>query len=154
MEDGAPVPADGGNAHPSGERLLARTGDFFERHWNVEALGAPPAWQAWETFLDGSVPNHQYGGCYAIFAGHELIYVGLGASRGGGRYPEHGISRRLMAHVLRSDRRKSPYGSRLIEAWAEATAIWTIGFASCGYLAPALESFLIRELAPRRNGRV
>lgn len=136
------------------EDLLKQTGDFFARHWSRELMGPPPEWHCWETFLHGSVPNYQHGGCYALFAGDELIYIGLGASRGGGRYVAHGVSRRLMAHVIRSDKARGPFASKLLENWAETTAIWTIGFPTGEYLAAALETYLIRELSPRRNSRV
>lgn len=134
--------------------LEAATSAFFSLHWNTTVSGVPPAWEPWTTFLEGSVPNYQYGGCYALFSESELVYVGVGASRGGGLYPQHGISRRLMAHVLRSDRANGPNRSKLLDSWADTTALWTIGFRSCDYLAPALESFLIRSLAPPRNARV
>jgi hypothetical protein len=135
--------------------LTATTAEFFDKHWNSASLGTPPVWERWKTFLVGPVPNYQYGGCYALFSESELIYVGLGASRGGGRYPQHGISRRLMANVLRSDSANGPYNSRLREEkYPETTAIWTLGLPSYEYLAAALESFLIRSLSPRRNARV
>src|SRR5690606_1694229 len=86
------------------QELMAATGSFFDLHWNTTAIGVPPVWEPWATFLEGSVPNYQYGGCYALFVESELVYIGVGVSRGGGLYPQHGISRRLMAHVLRSDR--------------------------------------------------
>lgn len=136
------------------EKLIAETDSFFHLHWNKEALGAPPAWVAWDTFLDGSVPNYQYGGCYALFSGDQLIYIGLGASRGGGIYQRHGISRRLMAHVLRSDVTSGPTRSKLLDRWVDISSLWTLGFPSNDYLAPALESFLIRSLTPPKNARV
>ena len=134
-------------------RLEGCSSEFFRLHWHAE-LGAAPSWVQWQEFLQGSVPNYQYGGCYAIFSGKNLIYIGLGASRGGGLYPKHGISRRLMAHVLRSDRPRGIGWSKLTEEWADATAIYTLGLPTADYLAPALESFLIREMSPPRNSRV
>lgn len=136
------------------DKLMAESNSFFDLHWNEKALGLPPEWKSWETFLDGSVPNYQYGGCYALFSGDELVYLGLGASRGGGIYPQHGISRRLMAHVLRSDPASGPYRSKLMDNWIDITAIWTLGFPSNEYLAAALEGYLIRSLSPVRNARV
>lgn len=136
------------------DQLRVETSAFFSLHWDTASLGVPPQWDCWETFLEGSVPNYQFGGCYALFANEELIYVGLGASRGGGRYVAHGISRRMMAHVYRSDRTRGPYSLQLREGWEEVTAAWTLGLPDRDYLASALESFLIRRLAPLRNGRV
>lgn len=137
-------------------KLQQTTDEFFRRHWRSESLSCQqPNWNGWEEFLYGSAPNYELGGCYALFAGNELLYVGLGASRGGGLYPDHGISRRLMAHVIASDRHRGESWSRLRDPWSSITAIFTIGFPNeCIYLAAALEAFLIRELSPPRNARV
>ncbi|MCL1824806.1 MAG: hypothetical protein FWG26_02510 [Betaproteobacteria bacterium] len=135
-------------------KLATATAEFFKLHWNIASLDNPPEWKCWEEFLVGPVPNYQHGGCYALFAGSELIYVGLGASLGGGRYSQHGISRRLMAHVLRADDSNPQHTYRLLDNWTNTTAIWTLGLPKCEYLAPALESYLIRELSPPKNARV
>lgn len=136
------------------DRLEAATSKFFSLHWSRETLGEPPGWDRWKTFLLGSVPNYEQGGCYALFDQAGLSYIGLGASKGGGLYVSHGISRRLMAHVLRLDRAQSAYHSKLVSNWEGTTAIFTIGMAKAEYLAAALETFLIRELSPPRNSRV
>lgn len=136
------------------DQLREETCAFFSLHWNSASLGELPTWDRWETFLKGSVPNYQFGGCYALFSGDELIYVGLGASRGGGRYIAHGISRRMMSHVYRSDRARGPYSLRLRRGWEEVKEVWTLGLPERDYLASALESYLIRRLKPRRNARV
>ncbi|MCW5581097.1 MAG: hypothetical protein KIS72_07145 [Luteimonas sp.] len=136
------------------EVLEEKTAEFFERHWARSILGLPPKWKGWDTFLQGSVPNFRCGGCYAIFFESELAYIGLGASRGGGIYPSHGISRRLMAHVLRSDPEQGVGYSKLLDEWADATNIYTIGMPNTEYLAAALETYLIREISPPRNNRV
>lgn len=114
-----------------------------------------PHWKNWDEFLFGSVPNYELGGCYALFSESGLQYVGLGASKGNVLYPEHGISRRLMAHVLKSDRPRGKQWSQLRESWSSVTSILTIGFSNdYSYMAAALETFLIRELDPPRNARV
>ena len=136
--------------------LTAATDRFFLWHWNNQAIGEDsPKWLHWPEFK-GSVPNYQFGGCYALFEGQTLLYIGLGASKGGGLYPEHGISRRLMSHVLRIDREKGPEWSKPRTGWETVDSISTIGFpSSTVHLAPALETFLIREFAGRlRNARV
>jgi hypothetical protein len=136
--------------------LEEATNTFFRKHWSVSEVSFQfPEWKAWREFLYGSVPNYDVGGCYALFAESELLYVGLGASQGGGLYPNHGISRRLMAHVIASDRQRGTSWSKLRDSWNNVTAIYTIGFPNeVAYLAAALESFLIRELNPPRNSRV
>lgn len=136
------------------QKLARATEEFFARHWAKEILGQHPTWQRWESFLSGSVPNYQHPGCYAIFFDGGLRYVGLGASRGGGIYKEHGISRRLMAHVIQGDRSRGPTWSKLRERFTDATDIYTLGLPGTGYLAAALETYLIRSLAPPMNGRV
>lgn len=135
--------------------LTENTSKFFSLHWQSQELGEPPAWKKWEPFLFGSVPNHDLGGCYALFANDKLVYVGLGVSRGGGLYPESGISRRLMSHVYCSDRARGPRWSRLRDKWNHVTEVRTIGFSSeIVYLAPALENYLIRAIPDLSNGRV
>lgn len=136
------------------EDLERATADFFSRHCHQGCLGPPPTRSNWDHFLKGSVPNHEHAGCYATFIGSGLDYVGLGASRGGGLYKDHGISRRLLQHVIRADRTKGSGYSALRPAWEATSAIWTIGLQQAPYLAPALESFLIRTLMPPRNKRV
>ena len=136
------------------QQLVQATAEFFARHWVVEALGLYPDWLRWEQFLSGSVPNYQHPGCYTVFFDGGLRYVGLGASRGGGIYTEHGISRRLMAHVIQGDRARGPTWSKLRDRFAGATAIYTLGLPNASYLAAALETYLIRSLAPLMNSRV
>lgn len=136
--------------------LEEATNRFFQMHWNLQAIGQePPAWISWPEFK-GSVPNYQLGGCYALFEGANLSYVGVGASKGGGLYPEHGISRRLMSHVLRIDREKGSQWSKPRQGWESITTIYTIGFtANVAHLALALETFLIREFSGKlKNARV
>lgn len=137
-------------------KLEQTTNQFFLRHWSNENLPYQrPDWMEWKDFLYGSVPNYDLGGCYVLFSGNDLIYVGLGASRGSGLYVDHGISRRLMAHVIASDRLRGKEWSKLREPWSNVTALFTIGFPNeYAYLAAALESFLIRELSPPKNSRV
>jgi hypothetical protein len=85
--------------------IRACSAKFFARHWHSDLLGHPvPAWKAWEPFLSGSIPHHDLAGCYALFRGEELQYVGKGDSKGGGAYPNHGLSRRIDKHVTQLDR--------------------------------------------------
>jgi hypothetical protein len=136
-------------------KVIQKTDEFFRLHWLTSEIKAPPpAWEIWEPFLFGSVPNYDLGGCYALFESDSLIYLGLGASRGGGIYKEHGISRRLMSHVIKADRSRTK-GAMLRDKWENITAIYTIGFPSnFSYMAASLEGFLIRQLKPNGNFRV
>ena len=138
------------------EDLEDATTRFFERHWNTSALGCdPPSWKGWHEFK-GSVHNYELGGCYALFKGKELLYVGVGVSKGNKRYPEAGISRRLMSHILQIDHEKGYEWSRPRERWEGITSIYTIGFQKdLTYIALSLENFLIREFSGKlRNARV
>lgn len=133
------------------QQLLQATTEFFTHHWVIEKLGQHPSWQNWEPFLIGSEPNYQHPGCYAVFFGSDLRYIGSGTSRGNNRYVEHGISRRLRGHVYKVDSTRRPNGCKLLPKFAGATAIYTLGLPGVGYLAPALEAYLIRHLNPSMN---
>ena len=136
-------------------QLKAATESFFDMHWNADAIGAqPPAWDGWVEFK-GSAPNYQLGGCYALFSGDALEYIGLGTSRGGGLYCDHGISRRLGSHVYRLDKERGPGWLKLRPGWESITSINTIGFQTQhSHLATALEAYLIRAFEGRtRNAR-
>lgn len=127
------------------------TKEFFLRHWREEALGAPPVWDfSWE--LRGAAPNGRLGGLYALSRAQELLYVGLGSSRGGGDYPDRGISRRLIAHVVRNAPDGNGYVLRPRWQGLGADSIGTLGFPQeFNYLAPALEDYLIGRLNPLEN---
>lgn len=129
---------------------------FFSRHWVRSAIGSePPRWVEWKSFLFGPVPNHDKAGCYALFRNTELVYVGLGASKGSGIYTEHGLATRLMKNVLCKDWSKEGDWAKLNPKWDYITSLRTIGFAAdTSYLAASLESFLIRQLRPPENKKV
>ena len=133
------------------EGLVSLTRSFFSKHWGSEA--PLPQWDfSWE--WRGPVPNYLVGGVYALLKGDEVLYVGLGNSRGGGIYQDRGISRRLMAHVIKAAPSCSTKDSILRERWEAvgATRVATLGFPKeLNYLAPALEDFLIGKLNPPEN---
>ncbi len=80
------------------------------------------------------------------------MYVGLGISKGGGKHDEHGISRRLTAHVIRTNREKGRGHYRPQDNWQDVKDIGAIGFPpDYTYLAASLEDFLIRKIKPPRN---
>lgn len=130
--------------------LIKRTEEFFLRHWDKESS---PEWDlSWKWC--GSVPNYKLGGLYALFRGDELLYIGLGNSRGGGSYTDCGISRRLIAHVIKTAPVNTDVSYILRERWSKLgiDCIATIGFpVERNYLSPALEDYLIGELNPREN---
>lgn len=129
--------------------LIESTHDFFQRHWNLDKR--PPKWKnKWD--WSSSVPYHNKGGVYALFDGNGyLVYIGLGASIGSGRYKEHGVSRRLLSHVIKKAPNKT--GSYIPrKKWGSVCDIGAIGFDyDESYLAASLEIYLIRQLKPPMN---
>ena len=133
------------------EHLETETKKFFDLHW-----GSSPQIPTWDFSWNwcNAVPNHELGGVYALFSGDALIYIGLGASIGGGIYKNRGISRRLLAHVLQITPAGSSASYEPQKHWKEASvdSIATIGFPpELTYLACALEDYLIGKLNPPKN---
>lgn len=134
--------------------LEQATEAFFDRYWPTGcSSSARPPWQEWIQFhqgpaFQGPVPNHLSKGCYALFAGQKLIYIGIGAG------VSHGISKRLTGHVICGHETLGRNHYQLTSKWSEVSSIHTIGFPEEDfYLAAALEVFLIEKLDPLRNGK-
>ena len=129
------------------EALRSHTSDFLANHWQ-QPLESCMAWvDAFPAAGPCPIKHHDHQGCYALFKGSKLCYIGLAASRGWGPYKGHGIGARIK-HVLAIDWGiKTADGTRfykLKEAWSDVTHISTFGFPSnFGYLAPALESYIL-----------
>ena len=131
--------------------LSAQTLDFFTLHWGL--TDKHPQWDFSWTWCN-AVPNYQLGGLYALFSGDKLLYIGLGASKGGGIYKDRGISRRLLAHVLEIAPKNSPLSYVPQDRWKDLQVdlVATIGFPEDrNYLACALEDYLIGKLSPPEN---
>lgn len=139
------------------KQLQRSTTEFLTRHWDRAKLGnaEAPGWSAKPYHFRGLIPNGTSRGCYALLEGHEVVYIGLGARRGSGRYKGHGINARLKKYLRKDKRNKSASEDQprvRVKKWAKLTAIYTIGFPEkYSYLAHALEDFLLYELSPRRN---
>ncbi|WP_114767057.1 hypothetical protein [Vibrio rhodolitus] len=131
-------------------KIIGLTNSFFDCHWSVNE--PIPKWQG-EWDWKSSVPYHDKGGVYALFdSSGQVIYVGVGISKGCAVYKEHGISRRLLAHVITTDKSKGRGYYKPKAKWSEAHQLAAVGFPEkYSYLALALEDYLIRELKPRRN---
>lgn len=129
--------------------LKSLTQEFFLNHWNSELLGDYPQWS--DVFSDFvRMPNYLKAGVYAFVKDEEIIYVGVGASKGGGIYQDRGLSRRFQSYVKIDKVKKIPYivDYRL----KEAGSVITIGFESgYAYLAYSLEAFLISRMNPIYN---
>jgi len=146
-----------GNTKKTISDVEETTKSFLQLHWNGEQLSGielPDVWAAYN--LKGAIPYGDRQGCYALLNDNHVIYIGLGASRGGGLYREHGIGARLVNHVLRWDRSiAADIENRVYvpqDRWSSITEIYTYGFPSgYGYLACSLEAYLISRLDPREN---
>mgnify|MGYP007070654814 FL=1 len=126
------------------------TNEFFNLHWDEKIIGFPiPLWSApWK--FEGTQPNGNRQGCYILLKGDEVLYIGVGASIGDGRYEGHGIGKRTNAYTqLGKGQRGVPCETRRYlpsKIWAERglDGIAAIGFEKgYGYLAYALEAYLI-----------
>lgn len=140
---------------PDFDSLKITTEAFFQLHWSFKQKPYPRWCNEWT--WTGPLTDHARGGLYALLDERdELLYVGLGVSRSLGRYSEHGISRRLLSHVVTTAR--APDGSKVPGTyttkarWQNVEKVCTLGFApDVAYLAPSLEFYLISQLKPPRN---
>jgi hypothetical protein len=133
-----------------------RTAAFLDLHWPDGE--DRPVWSAPWTFA-GTIPNQDLKGVYAHLRGDAVIYVGVGAGRGPGKYEGAGLGSRLHRYWMRhpteprTDDGEPKYAPT--EVFGESTelaAIVTLGFpADRSYLAYALEAYLIGELKPEKN---
>lgn len=129
--------------------LLKNTDYFFRDHWNDKTLGKHPQWSNIHTNFNQSIPNYDKQGVYAFVKGDEITYIGVGTSRGSGRYRGNGLSARVMKYCRWLD--KETYGP-IDERLKDAGALVTIGFEQeHAYLANALEIYLISKLQPKYN---
>jgi hypothetical protein len=134
------------------EELRTYTRQFFSNHWRADELGPAPQWaNLFPLAISGPYPNSRAQGCYALFADSELWYVGVGSSRGSGRYKGEGIGARIR-HFVSVDWTSQYAGERIYRAkdkWLGVTHLSTIGFpVGTGYLAVSLEQFLLSKLDP------
>jgi hypothetical protein len=147
--------ADLRKTRPTVVDLKQRTRTFLARHWDPGRLGAAPSWsKPWR--FQGSIPNHDLPGCYALLQGDEVVYIGAGAGKGKLRYIGHGLGSRLQNYFARDFTVKATdLGGWQYRPTARApgiTAVATIGFGvRYWYMAHALEAFLIDRLHPARN---
>lgn len=129
--------------------LQDATDQFFMCHWNERAVGSkPPSWsEPWR--FSGTLHNHDKQGVYAFLRGSTVIYLGVGASRGKAGYEGHGLGARVQKYIRHNGGGEyRPHDERMLDA----DCVVTIGFdKGCGYLAPALESYLIGRIPTPHN---
>jgi hypothetical protein len=132
------------------ENLINETKEFFNHYWNIPNE-MPPVWsEPWD--FNGTIPNHDKRGCYALFKDQEIIYIGVGIRKGDGIYQGCGLGYRLKKYW---EINKAMDGNKKYQHRANCdylTSLRTIGFDENHYaLAAALEIYLINKLKPVKN---
>ncbi|RUO38621.1 hypothetical protein CWE13_02965 [Aliidiomarina shirensis] len=139
------------------DAIKAAADEFFHRHW-PSSEAEVPSWNIpWD--LVGTLPGHNKQGIYLLLGEHdEVLYIGVGASLGGGKYTGYGLGRRTnqyfrMAEGQRGVRVKNrQYAPK--KKWADrgVSQVVTLGFhQDYAYLAYGLEAFLLREIETPYN---
>ena len=130
------------------ELLIEETRKFFALHWPKNEELPAPEWSGLWTFC-GSIYNYDKGGCYTLFAGDSLIYVGVSENNIAARtnnYTRMAPGARSISVESRPYEPSKPWRSKGLNG------IRTLGFPEKYiYLAPALESLLIARLQPKEN---
>ncbi len=131
--------------------LKIRTRKFFSQHWLDNEIGIdPPVWSGlWD--LKGPMPNHDKQGVYAFLKEGSVTYIGVGAGKGKAGYEGYGLGPRVNSQYMRLNQERNGYYA-IDQKLDGADGIVTIGFPEgFGYLAVALEQFLISRLDPIDN---
>ncbi len=73
--------------------LQRETEAFFKLYWNPE-LGELPTWSEY-WYFEGAIPQNTKKGCYALFKGNDIIYIGAGIGKSTVFYNGAGLGDRL-----------------------------------------------------------
>ncbi len=131
--------------------LKNTTSKFFNIFWNP-LNGQPPKWSKKPWVFNSTIPNHEKGGCYALIENEDVVYIGVGISKGTEKYKDHGLGFRLKKYWKLNKNSDSPNKYCQSKGWQNITGIMTIGFEQeYSPLAAALEIYLIRKLKPKKN---
>lgn len=126
---------------------------FFQDHWPTRFGPYPPWNEAWA--FEGPMQGHDQQGIYILLGEmRNVLYIGVGASLGTGRYAGHGIGSRTSRYMRALSRKRKEYAPR--SPWKERglTEIVTLGFSQeHAYVAYGLEAFLLGRLAPPHNNQ-
>lgn len=138
---------------PTMDDVRRETQEFLMKHWDVSKLDVTqiPMWQEYD--FKGTCPNEDRPGCYALIEGGKVTYIGSGASQGHGIYEGCGLGHRLRGY-LQYDRTQpaATLADRRYKPKYTFTSLHTIGFPRAyGYMALALESFLLNRVPTRDN---
>lgn len=139
------------------EKVVAVADEFFARHWPASDCEVPVWSQSWN--LVGTLPGHDMQGIYLLLGEDDrVLYIGVGASLGGGNYVGHGLGARTSRYVRMAEGQRSvPAESRKYipsGVWADRglSRIATLGFSQgYAYLAYGLEAYLLREIETPYN---
>jgi hypothetical protein len=138
--------------------LEKATADFFDLYWDERRVGHPrPTWSAWR--LAGVPGEAAKAGCYAIFSGRDLLYVGVAVTEGkhsATKGKKYGLLNRLERHVIRKAGRglTSYVPAPNKPQWKEITEIKLLGFPDDHrHMAAALELYLIKRLDTMVNAQ-
>jgi len=131
--------------------LIAKTNLFFKLHWPENNEPNIPKWsEPWD--YNSSIPYGDKPGCYAfIDNNNQIVYIGVGASKGKGIYGDAGIGKRVGRYKRLNKSPDTNTKYELKEPWNNRNIkeLRTIGFPpKYGYLTYSLEVFLIRNLQP------
>jgi hypothetical protein len=139
------------------DAIKAASDEFFRRHWSTSETEVP-SWNSPWDFV-GTLPGHNKQGIYLLLGEHdEVLYIGVGASLGGGKYTGHGLGSRMNQYFTMAEgQRGVPLKNRQYapkKKWADrgVSQVVTLGFhQDYAYLAYGLEAFLLREIETPYN---
>lgn len=130
--------------------------EFLALHWPsslTQQYGKPEWSRLWRGI--GELHNHLSPGVYALKSDKGIEYIGSGIRRGKYDYSDNGIGGRTgnyfrwQRDICRED------GRRVYKFCGDWKGIYTVGFPpELGYLAPALEHYLISRYAKMLRNKV
>lgn len=136
------------------ETLNELTREFLKLH--AKLTSEDSLWSIQWKFR-GEIPNQDKQGVYAFLNdAKEVIYIGVGASKGDGIYEGAGLGRRLSRiWQVSKDSKEDSDGIKLYEPtdkYSYIDSIVTFAFDTKEwYLAYALEYYLISKMKPEKN---
>ncbi|TLF45104.1 hypothetical protein FEI13_18380 [Halomonas urmiana] len=139
------------------DAIKAVSDEFFRRHWPSTEAEVPNWNSPWN--LVGTLPGHNKQGIYLLLGEHDqVLYIGVGASLGGGKYTGYGLGARTNQYFRMAEGQRSvavknrQYTPK--KKWADrgVSQAITLGFhQDYAYLAYGLEAFLLREVETPYN---
>jgi len=135
------------------ESLNNATSTFLEQHAkSTKDVGWSTPWR-----FKGEIPNQAKQGVYAFLnTDQEVVYIGVGASKGDGIYEGAGLGRRLgrvwKKHAITPTDKDGVKLYEPTDRYKYLDSVITLALdPKEWYLAYALEYYLISELRPEKN---